>query len=279
MATARARSAGGDNELEDRKWDRVYFDEWVAKEGLDLIRGWKVDDVYTIPLKPWARSGGHAVQIQLEGTGDLNAAYVAEIAPRRQLEPMRHVYEEMVYVLSGRGSTSVWQEGRGKHTFEWQTGSLFAIPLNSWYQHFNVSGDEPVRYVAVTTAPIIMNLYRNDDFVFNNAATFPERFNSEDGYFSGEIKRVNFGGFGVPFGVIMSNLVPDIHALELGDSNRGVNTRVLGFDMAEGTLGAHTLTFPGGTFSKLHRHGPGAHVIWLKGEGYTLMWPDGGEWL
>lgn len=133
--------------------------------------------------------------------------------------------------------------------------------------------------MAVTTAPVVMNLYRNDDFIFNNPVSFPERFDSEDGYFSGEIKRVNFGGFGHDYGMIMSNLVPDIHALELGESNRGINTRVLGFDMAEGTLGAHTLTFPGGTFSKLHRHGPGAHVIWLEGEGYNLMWPDGGEWI
>ncbi|HEX9880014.1 MAG TPA: ethanolamine ammonia lyase-activating protein, partial [Candidatus Binatia bacterium] len=41
--------------------------------------------------------------------------------------------------------------------------------------------------------------------------------------------------------------------------------------------GAHILEIPGGTFSKLHRHGPGAHVLWLKGDGYTLMWPDGSE--
>jgi hypothetical protein len=34
---------------------------------------------------------------------------------------------------------------------------------------------------------------------------------------------------------------------------------------------------PGGTFSKIHRHGPGAHVLWLRGEGYSLIWPEGGE--
>jgi hypothetical protein len=34
---------------------------------------------------------------------------------------------------------------------------------------------------------------------------------------------------------------------------------------------------PGGTFTKLHRHGPGAHVVWLKGEGYSILFPDGGE--
>ena len=56
------------------KWNCLYFDEWVKGEGLDLIRGHKVDDVFTQPLKPWARTGGNAVQIQLHGTGELNAA-------------------------------------------------------------------------------------------------------------------------------------------------------------------------------------------------------------
>ena len=36
-----------------------------------------------------------------------------------------------------------------RHSFEWQTGSLFAIPLNASYRHYNGSGAEPARFVAV----------------------------------------------------------------------------------------------------------------------------------
>jgi len=65
--------------MAEQQWNRLYFDEWVEKEGLDLIRGHKVDNVFTQPLKPWARTGGSAVQIQLDGTGELNASYICEI--------------------------------------------------------------------------------------------------------------------------------------------------------------------------------------------------------
>src|SRR6516162_10248472 len=59
-----------------------------------------------------------------------------------------------------------------------------AIPLNCWHQHFNGSGAAPARYVAVTNAPPVINLYEDTDFVFNTAHDFKSRFNGEPDYFS-----------------------------------------------------------------------------------------------
>ena len=77
----------------------------------------------------------------------------------------------MILVLDGRGSTTVWNDDGRRITFEWKAGAMFAIPLNCWHQHFNGSGQAPARYVAVTNAPPVINLYEDVDFVFNTATT------------------------------------------------------------------------------------------------------------
>src|SRR5207248_10585836 len=46
----RDRRAPGSTET---RWARLYFDDWVASEGLELLKGYKVDDVYTVPLRWW----------------------------------------------------------------------------------------------------------------------------------------------------------------------------------------------------------------------------------
>src|SRR5258708_8347660 len=47
--------------------------------------------------------------------------------------------------------------------------------------------------------------------------------------------------------------------------------------MAKGSMNSHISQFPIGTYKKAHAHGPGAHVIVLSGEGFSLMWPEGEE--
>jgi hypothetical protein len=90
----------------------------------------------------------------------------------------------MIYVLDGRGSTSVWNDAGKRTTFEWKAGAMFAIPLNTWHQHFNGSGMQPARYVAVTNAPVIINAFGDLNFVFNTPYDFKERFNGEPDYFA-----------------------------------------------------------------------------------------------
>src|SRR5581483_7865003 len=162
----------------------------------------------TLELAPWARKGTLGAFLNLDGTGGTNDAMVIEIPPRGQSNVMRHIYEEMVYVLEGNGSTSVWYDERKKVTFEWGKGSLFAIPLNASYQHFNGSGSKPVRHLSVTDAPTIISLFHNLNFVFANSFVFDDRFGGEDDYFNGEAK--HYAGR-----ILETNFVPAVDTMEL----------------------------------------------------------------
>ncbi len=247
-----------------------FYKEWLKREGIPVIEDYYIKDVRTQKLEPWKRKGGMGVYLNLIGTEDTNDSYICEIPPGKSLNPQRHLFEEMIYVVSGNGSTSVWTDGGAKRTFEWQEGSLFAVPLNARHQHFNGSGDRPARYLAVTDAPLVMNLFHNEDFIFHNDFAFRDRFDSGDEYFSGK------GTAFAPSRIWETNFIPDLRKMDLITwKERGAGGRNRRFEIADNTMCAHLSEFPVGTYKKGHRHGPGAHVIIIKGTGYTLMWPEG----
>jgi oxalate decarboxylase/phosphoglucose isomerase-like protein (cupin superfamily) len=244
------------------------YDAWIRKEGLDIISAHYIPNLHTVELKPWPRRGGYGVYINHEASRTSNDCYVCEIPPGKQLEPQRQLFEEMIYVLDGRGSTSVWNDAGKRVAFEWKAGALFAIPLNAWHQHFNVSGKEPARFVAVTNGPMVINLYESPEFVFNTSFDFPSRFSGEPDYFSkkGEQKGL----------LLDTNFVADAVNLQLITAKeRGAGGGHIRFSLAKGSMNSHISQFPIKTYKKGHAHGPGAHVIILSGEGYSMMWPEG----
>jgi len=143
------------------------YTRWIAEEGLEIFDAMYVPDLHTVELKPWARRGGRGVYLNHDASRTSNDSYVCEIPAGQQLAPQRQLYEEMIYVLDGRGSTSVWTDDERKLSFEWKKGSIFAIPLNTWHQHFNGSGGEPARFVSVTNAPVIINWFRSNRTGYN----------------------------------------------------------------------------------------------------------------
>ena len=101
-----------------------------ASEGLDIISAQYVPNLRTVELKPWPRRGGSGVYINHDASRFSNDCYVCEIPPGGKLAPQRQLYEEMILILDGRGSTSVWNDAGKRITFEWKAGAMFAIPLN-----------------------------------------------------------------------------------------------------------------------------------------------------
>src|SRR6266404_6893128 len=247
------------------------YGSWAAKEAVPIIEDFGVD-LLAVPTAPWPRFAVEGAIVNLKGRGDFVSIFVLDLAPGAQTSPQRHLYEEVVYVLSGHGSTTVETSDGRKHSFEWGPKSLFALPLNARYQHFNTSGRERARLASVNNLCLQLNLFHNEAFIFDNPFEFPERQGAAT-HFSGE------GEF-VPVrpgrNMWETNFISDLSAFELKTwAERGAGGSNMMFVLADGTMHAHTSQMPVGTYKKGHRHGADFHVFAVTGHGYSLYWWEG----
>ncbi len=262
--------------MSDSQDAKFLFDpylHWAAGEGVPVIEDFGID-LLAVETRPWARVGADGAIVHAKGRGDFLAVFLIDIAPGRSTEHQQHLYEEVIYVLEGHGNTTVETLDGKIHSFEWGPKSLFALPLNAKYQHFNGSGRERARLASTNDLPVVMNLFHNDDFVFSNPFRFAEREGRES-YFSGE------GEF-IPKrpGRHMweTNFIPDLSRFELRAwDQRGVGSSNMKFILADGTMHAHSSEMPVGTYKKGHRHGADFHVYCVAGGGYSLLWYEGDE--
>src|SRR5262249_32855491 len=105
---------------------------FVRGEGLDILSAHYVRNLRTVELRPGARRGGRVVFLTHAASRTSNDCYVGETPPAGKLNPQRQLFEEMVFILDGRGSTTVWNDAGARVTFEWKAGAIFGIPLNCW---------------------------------------------------------------------------------------------------------------------------------------------------
>jgi len=248
------------------------FLEWCDKEGLRVITGYGVEDLRAVPLSHWERLGGPAAYCHLEGSQGFVGSLVAEIPAGGSLKPMRHLYEELILILEGRGATQFWNEKTNQViVLEWQAGSIFSPPLNTKHQHFNGSATEPVRFVAANNAPLVFNTFDSADLIFNTPYEFSDRFAGQSNYFSSEYKPGEFEDTSI-------NFIPDAYAVPLTRyPRRGADFSRLGITgSGNRAMIGHIMQIGSGTYRKPHYHGAGAQVIVLSGKGYSLMWPKVG---
>ena len=255
-------------EADDPKFLCDPYLDWAEAEGIPMVEDFGVD-LNEVETRPWARMGLDGALVHLKGRGDFLCVFVLDLPPGGKSAPQRHVFEEVVYVLEGQGSTTIKSHDGQTHSFEWSQGGLFALPLNATYQHFNGSGKSRARLSSTNNLPMVLNLFHNEDFVFDNSFAFVERAGKET-FFSGE------GDF-IPKtpGRHMweTNFIPDLRQFELVKwEKRGAGGSNMMFVLADGTMHAHSSEMPVGTYKKAHRHGADFHVSCITGTGYSLLW-------
>ena len=94
--------------------------------------------------------------------------YMQIIPPGSRSGKHRHLAEECLYVVEGRGydlhvdcdveidETYHWKPQDKVQRFEWESGDLIYVPPNTIHQHFNADPDRPARLVSATN-----RIYKN----------------------------------------------------------------------------------------------------------------------
>ena len=165
------------------------YTRWVKSEGLDLISS---------HLRPEpAHRGTQAVGAarrprrvhEPRGLAHLERLLRLRDPAGQDAQPATPAVRRDDLVLSGRGSTTVWNDAGQRITFEWRAGALFAIPLNCWHQHYNGSGRDAGALRLGHQRADAINLYEDLDFIFGTEYDFKGRFNGEPDYFATKDER------------------------------------------------------------------------------------------
>ncbi|MCL6633397.1 MAG: cupin domain-containing protein [Alicyclobacillus herbarius] len=102
----------------------------------------------------------HMINEQMNTRMETVDAYMQVIPPGSRSGKHRHLAEECLYVLEGRGydlhqdcdveitDTYHWKPQDEVKRFEWKAGDVIYIPPNTIHQHFNANPDKPARLIS-----------------------------------------------------------------------------------------------------------------------------------
>jgi quercetin dioxygenase-like cupin family protein len=242
--------------------ERDFYGDWLKTSGVPRIEGYSILDAATQELKDWPEIGGRGLYLHFSGNVHMDAV-IMEIPPGKALNPGKHMYEQLIFVLGGRGHTRVEQGGKYNNV-RWGEGSLFAPPLNVGHRHVNDDPARPARLLAVTTLPLTLQLTGNAEFVTRTTFDFTDRYKGQEEYFT-KRERIRQRWD-------RTNFVPDIRTAEVVKwEERGGDNASMFWDMGGNTiLEPHISEFGVGEYKRGHRHPYEAIIVILGGDGFSI---------
>jgi len=248
------------------------YERFMIREGVPVIGGFGVNSVRDIPMAPWRRLGCDGVYFKFFGSDGVTGMYAGRIAPSGATLPERHLYEKVIYILQGEGVVEFQQRDHVPQNLLWQAGSLFSPPMNTLHRLINHS-DQPALFLAVTTAPMALDHYRNEEFIFHSEFVFSDRYDGTADCFSpsdGRYLATNHRQW-----IHQANFIPDVREMRrAGQDGKGRRVKITRFEMANNSLIGQLVEWPVGRYRKAHCHGGGVTLLILRSSGYSLMWPS-----
>ena len=99
---------------------------WQEGEGIPAYGGYWIEDVRTVELADWQRTGGRGAFVNLNGAGMNCDAHINEIPAKQQLKPERHLYEEIIFIFGSVVGESPHSEWRWSHKPAKRPGRILA---------------------------------------------------------------------------------------------------------------------------------------------------------
>jgi hypothetical protein len=281
MEECKDRMAATQPQIAETYWSpRGAYQRWIESLELPIHGGHFVDNLSTAEVAWWPERQCNAAFVVLEGLKDLQEARIQEIPPGKELPPVKIALEELVYVVGGRGICTIWgAEGLKKYSFEWHEHSIFMIPPNYTAQISNVSGTTPARLLHTNYLPLAVQAEGNVDFFFNNPKVdLNILYGQDQNPFSLAGAYTEADSRGEANNRWTGNFFPDMAVWDKMAPNRkrGAGGVSVYFQSRTGKSG-HMSMFPPRRYKMAHRHGPGRVIVIPKGDGYSILWPPGGE--
>ena len=246
--------------------ERDFYREWLKKSQVPMIEGYSLLDAAKQEVQPWPEIGGKGLYLNFSGNVHMDGV-IEEIPAGKALEPKRHFYEQIVYVLAGRGYTTVGG-GNKPNKVSWGEGSLFTVPVNELHRHFNSDAAHPARLLFITTFPFMIQVFGSMGLINDSNFSFTDRYDGAPDYFTSTARiRKRWD---------KTNFVKDVRSAEVVLwEERGDGNASMFFDMGGNTvLEPHVSEFEVGTYKLGHRHPYEAIILTLNGKGYSLAEKD-----
>ena len=246
--------------------ERDFYRQFLNNSKLPMVEGYSILDAARQEVQPWPETGGRGVYLNFSGNVHMDAV-IQEIPAGKALTPAKHFYEQITYVLAGRGYTT-FAGGRKNNKIEWGEGSLFAVPVNVEHRHFNSDSGHPARLLYITSFPFMLQVFGSMGLINDLNYNFNDRYDGAPDFFSSTTRvRKRWD---------KTNFVKDVRKSEVVDwPERGEGNASMYWDMAGNTiLEPHMSEFEVGSYKLGHRHPYEAIIVTLNGRGFSLAEKD-----
>lgn len=266
----------------EEHWDFTY-NVWLKSLDIPIHRGYFVYDLRKIELGEWKQAGRQSAAIILAGQEGIADARVTRIPPGATLPPLQIGYDEVIYVVEGRGATTIRDVDTDDQTsFEWHTNSMFMVPRNAVHELHNTSGEDPATLLHYSYLPLGLSVIPDPDvFINSGRPRAQEKRRRWDDFYEEARQFHDPSGnlWGGRTDAWVGSFFPDMSAWDKLRPNRrrGAGGRSVYIKFPGSELSCHMSVFAERMYKKAHRHGPGRVIVIPAGEGYSQMWEEGKE--